>query len=206
MIVIIDYGMGNVGSIMNMLRKIGADAVISSDPQEIKGADKIILPGVGAFDKAMANLKKLKLIPVLEQTALKDKKPLLGICLGMQLLTKKSEEGAVSGLGFIDAETKRFHFEQENGLKVPHMGWNTVTVKRDDWIFKNCDQFDELRFYFVHSYHAVCANEANVLVETFYGYSFASAIQKGNIVGVQFHPEKSHKFGIYLMSNFAFGD
>jgi len=204
LIVIVDYGMGNVGSIMNMLRKIGADAVISSDSEQIKAANKLILPGVGAFDKAVANMEKLNIIPALEQCALRDKKPLLGICLGMQLLTKRSEEGFASGLGFIDAEAKRFHFGNKKELKVPHMGWNTITVNRDHWLFKDPNQFEELRFYFVHSYHAVCLNESNILAETMYGYNFVSAIQEDNIVGVQFHPEKSHKFGMWLMKNFAF--
>ncbi len=198
MIAIVDYGMGNLGSIQNMLKRIGAQATITKDPAKIGAADKIILPGVGAFDSAMENLNKLGLTPVLNDLVLEKKKPVLGICLGMQLMTKRSDEGHTPGLGWLDAETVRF----ENGpLRVPHMGWNTVDVKRADPLFK--DMYEEPRFYFVHSYYVKCADESDILTSTRYGIDFCSSFARGNIRGVQYHPEKSHKFGMLLLKNFA---
>lgn len=198
MIAIVDYGMGNLGSIQNMLKRIGAQATITKDPAKIGAADKIILPGVGAFDSAMENLNKLGLTPVLNDLVLEKKKPVLGICLGMQLMTKRSDEGHTPGLGWLDAETVRF----ENGpLRVPHMGWNTVDVKRVDPLFK--DMYEEPRFYFVHSYYVKCADESDILTSTRYGIDFCSSFARGNIRGVQYHPEKSHKFGMLLLKNFA---
>jgi imidazole glycerol-phosphate synthase subunit HisH len=202
MIVIVDYGMGNLGSIANMLKKIGAPAVISSDPEIIEQADKLILPGVGAFDYGMRNLNERGLIPVLNEQVLAHKKPVLGLCLGMQLLTKHSEEGGLPGLGWLDAETVRFKFDVANAvLKIPHMGWNSVQVGQPHFLFANAGT--EPRFYFVHSYHVVCADERAVIGKTQYGYDFASVVAKDNIAGVQFHPEKSHAFGMNLLKNFA---
>ncbi|HUW42814.1 MAG TPA: imidazole glycerol phosphate synthase subunit HisH [Thermoplasmata archaeon] len=198
MIAIVDYGMGNLGSIQNMLKKIGAKVTITRDPATIGAADKIILPGVGAFDTAMENLNKLGLAPLLNDLALEKHRPILGICLGMQLMTKRSDEGALPGLGWVDAETVRF----ENGsLRVPHMGWNTVDIKREDPLFKG--MYEEPRFYFVHSYFVKCAEDSDVLTSTRYGIDFCSSFVKGNIRGVQYHPEKSHKFGMLLLKNFA---
>lgn len=197
MIAIIDYKTGNVGSILNMIRKIGKEAVITSDPVEIEKADKIILPGVGSFDTGMRNLEELGLIGVLNKKVIEEKTPLLGICLGAQLLFERSEEGVLPGLGWIDGEVRKFRFK-DNALKVPHMGWNTIAIKKDDCLFNGAE--GELRFYFVHSYHFVCSD--NVLAITDYGYEFPSVVRKGNIVGVQFHPEKSHKFGMQLLKNF----
>lgn len=202
MIVIVDYGMGNLGSIQNMLKRVGADALISSDISEIENADKLILPGVGSFDTAMKNLNNLGLAHILNKKVIKDKTPVLGICLGIQLFTKRSEEGNLQGLGWIDAETIRFRFDNnQTNLKIPHMRWNTVKIRQESSLFK--DMYKDARFYFVHSYHVVCNNEHDILSTTCHGYDFASAIQKENIIGVQFHPEKSHKFGMKILQNFT---
>jgi len=202
MIVVVDYGLGNLGSIANMLKKIGAHAVVSSDPAVVEKADKLILPGVGAFDAGMKNLETRGLIPLLNYRVLEQKTPILGVCLGMQLLCKRSEEGQLPGLGWLDAEVIRFKFDGNiANLKIPHMGWNTLTVRQPYPLFADLEA--ENRFYFVHSYHVVCADRGNVLAQTNYGFDFASAVVKDNIMGVQFHPEKSHKFGMRLYKNFA---
>lgn len=201
MITIIDYGMGNTGSIVNMLKKIGIKSQITSDPEEIAKARKIILPGVGHFDRAMKRIGQFGLREILDQKALQEKVPFLGICLGMQLLTKSSEEGQCVGLGWIPAKTVRFRFSKESILKIPHMGWNLVHIATPSPLTDNFEQ--EHRFYFVHSYHAKVENEKYSILKTEHGYSFDSAIQNDNIFGVQFHPEKSHRFGIRLLENFA---
>jgi imidazole glycerol-phosphate synthase subunit HisH len=201
MITIIDYGMGNTGSIVNMLKKIGINSQITSDPEEIAKAHKIILPGVGHFDRAMERIGQSGMREILDQKALKEKVPFLGICLGMQLLTKSSEEGQCVGLGWIPAKTVRFHFSEESTLKIPHMGWNRV--QRSTLSLLTDDFESEHRFYFVHSYHIQVENEKYSILKTRHGYSFDSAIQNDNIFGVQFHPEKSHRFGMHLLKNFA---
>ncbi len=202
MIVVIDYGVGNLGSIANMLRKIGAKAVVSSEAAVIEQADKLILPGVGAFDNGMRNLKERGLIPLLNAKVLQDKTPILGLCLGMQLLTQRSEEGQLSGLGWLEAETVRFKFDGgHTRLKIPHMAWNTIQVCQSHPILTDMDV--ETRFYFVHSYHVVCSDKSLVLAQTDYGYQFPSVVGRENILGTQFHPEKSHKFGMKLLRNFA---
>ena len=201
-IIIVNYGMGNLGSIHNMLRYIGYEAFISADTDEIMGADKLILSGVGAFDGGVKNLIEGGFLFPLEKKVLDDKIPILGICLGMQLFSKRSEEGMLRGLGWLNAETVRFSFGDNAGnLKIPHMGWNTVTIEKNDPLFNRMP--GDFRFYFVHSFHLLCANEEDVLGRTFHGYKFASAITKGNIYGVQFHPEKSHRFGMQILRNFA---
>jgi glutamine amidotransferase len=201
MLVIVDYGVGNVGSIKNMLRKAGVDAVVTCDLDQIAEAKRLVLPGVGAFDHAMDRLRALELIPLLNKKALEDRTPILGICLGMQLLTKRSEEGITPGLGWINAETRRFNFNQSKAaLRVPHMGWNTVEAQGSATILTNT--VNE-RFYFVHSYHVICADDSDVMALTEYGYPFASAVRRDNIMGVQFHPEKSHRYGLALMKRFA---
>jgi glutamine amidotransferase len=192
--------MGNLGSISNMLKHIGAKSTITSDPAAIESAEKIILPGVGHFDKAMYNLKQLELVDVLRKKVLKDCVPVMGICLGMQLLCTSSEEGGMDGLGFIDASVKRFSFSKDNGLKIPHMGWNLVKVEKLSPLMAGTRQ--DSRFYFVHSYHAVCNDPKDVLSSTQYGYRFTSSVERNNIIGVQFHPEKSHSFGMQLLKNF----
>ena len=201
MIVIVDYGMGNLGSIGNMLKKIGAEACISADAHTISKADKLILPGVGAFDNGMLQLNRLGIIGALKTKVHGNKTPIMGICLGMQLMTQRSDEGSESGLGYIDAEVNKFKFNQQaNELKIPHMGWNTIRIQRHCDLFTDMPQ--ESRFYFVHSYHVNCRNADDILAVTHYGIDFTSAFQKDNIIGVQFHPEKSHKFGMMLLKNF----
>ncbi|OGC08494.1 imidazole glycerol phosphate synthase, glutamine amidotransferase subunit [candidate division WOR-1 bacterium RIFOXYA2_FULL_36_21] len=202
MIVIIDYGMGNLGSILNMLKKIGVEAQISSDLSVIAKASKFIFPGVGSFDNGMRKIKQLGLIEILEEKVLKEKSPILGICLGMQLFTKKSEEGELPGLGWIDAETVRFNLkDHDQNLKIPHMGWNQIVPQKKSLLFS--EMFSDPKFYFVHSYHLICNDISAELTKTFYGYDFVSSVQKENIYGVQFHPEKSHKFGMKLLRNFV---
>lgn len=199
MLVIINYNMGNINSISNMIKKIGYNYKISSSIEEINKADKLILPGVGAFDRGMANLKELNLIDIIKEKVLIKSTPILGICLGMQLMTNKSEEGESSGLGFVNADTKKFQLE--DFYKVPHMGWNTIKIMKESSIF-NCMNDQENRFYFVHSYFTYCKNESDILCTTEYGGLFTSAFEHMNIIGTQFHPEKSHKFGMQLLKNY----
>lgn len=200
-ITIIDYGLGNIGSIQNMFRKVEAETVVASDPEQILQAKKLLLPGVGHFDRAIERIHSSNLLPALEEKVLKQKVPILGICLGMQLLTKRSEEGKLDGLGWIPAYTKKFRLEGNSRMKIPHMGWNKVHC---DNASKLTEDFDsEYRFYFVHSYHAVVDEPKYSLLSTEYGYSFSSGIFKDNIYGVQFHPEKSHRFGKALFRQFA---
>ena len=200
MIVIVDYKMGNLGSVSNIIKKIGHTSIVSSDIEVISQATKIILPGVGSFEKAMSNLKELGLVNVLNEKVIQQKTPTLGICLGMQLLTNSSEEGNVQGLGWIDANTVKFQLSEFPELKIPHMGWNEVDFPQAHYL---CENYHEKpRFYFVHSYHVVCENDENKLMTTKHGIEFTSAIVKENIMGVQFHPEKSHKFGMNLFKNF----
>ena len=202
MIVIVDYGLGNLGSILNMLRKLGVESIISSAPDDIVRAQRLILPGVGAFDTGMINLRTRGLEEVLSEKVIQNKAPCLGICLGMQLLMGSSEEGQEPGLGWIAGHTRKFSFEQrEPARKVPHMGWNAVQVKQPNPLFLGLD--GEARFYFVHSYHAICEDASDISATTNYGYDFACAVQKGNVLGVQFHPEKSHRFGMRLLNNFV---
>ena len=197
MIVIVDYGLGNLGSIQNMIKKIGYDSIISRNKEEISKATKLILPGVGSFNKGMDQLNKSGLTELLDILVLKNKTPVLGICLGMQLMTKKSEEGGGKGLGWIDAEVVSFSFK--NSMKVPHMGWNYVLTRKDVDLFESKSND---RFYFVHSYYVICKNNEDILTTTNYGIDFTSSFQKGNIMGIQCHPEKSHKFGINFLRNF----
>lgn len=165
----------------------------------IKNADKIILPGVGAFDTGMKNLLRLGLISVIEEKVLKEKTPILGICLGMQLMTIKSEEGQMKGLGLINAVTKRFNLSE--GYRVPHMGWNTVSIQKKSKLFLGMEN-QENRFYFVHSYYVECFDKEDILTLTNYGISFVSSFERDNSLGLQFHPKKSHKFGMRLFKNF----
>lgn len=198
MIVVIDYGMGNLGSIANMIKKVGHKCIITSDLEEIKKATKLILPGVGSFDNGMKNLQERGMVEILNQKVLVEKTPILGICLGMQLMTKSSEEGSLSGLRWVDAQTKRF---VSDTLKIPHMGWNIIKHQKNSQLFDEMER--EKRFYFVHSYCVSCNQEADILTNTNYIQDFVSSFEKENIVGVQFHPEKSHKFGMNLIKNFV---
>lgn len=200
MIVIIDYGMGNVGSILNMLKRIRVEAKISSDKKDIESAEKLILPGVGAFDTGMRNITKFHLRDILDQRVLVDKIPVLGVCLGMQLLTKKSEEGQLPGLGWLDGQTVKFRFPDQK-LRIPHMGWNTIKQVKKSGLVVGLAK--DTRFYFVHSYFIQCNEPTDIVATTPYGDNFASIVEHGNIYGVQFHPEKSHKFGMKLYQNFS---
>jgi len=200
MTIIINYNLGNPKSIQNMLAYLGIESRISANHEDIASADRLILPGVGHFQRGMEQLEQLGLIDVLMKEVLENKKPILGICLGMQLLTKHSEEGNLAGLGFIDAQTKKFELKDVT-LKVPHMGWNTVEFKKDSPM--NTGVSTNPRYYFVHSYFVDCANQDDILCATQYGKEFVSGFQYQNIFGLQFHPEKSQKFGMELLVNFC---
>jgi glutamine amidotransferase len=201
MVTIVDYKTGNLGSIQNILKRIGEESIITSVKDEIASAKKLILPGVGAFDTGMANLKDLDLVDILNQKVLVEKTPVLGICLGMQLLSNTSEEGVLPGLGWINGEARRFKFADTREYKIPHMGWNYVRQLKPGNLFKELS--DDARFYFVHSFYFKANEESDILTSTTYESEFTSSVEKGNILGVQFHPEKSHKFGMRLLKNFV---
>jgi glutamine amidotransferase len=203
MTTIIDYGMGNLGSVKNMLKKIGEVSLVSSKKEDIQSATKILLPGVGSFDNAMQNLKELDLTALIQEKVLSEKTPIMGICLGMQLLTKGSQEGELEGFGFIDAYAKKFDFQNiEENLPIPHMGWNRVDVQKESKLYKD-NNHKNRRFYFIHSYAVACKNTEDILTTTKYGYDFVSGFEKDNIIGCQFHPEKSHRYGMALLKNFV---
>lgn len=199
MIVIIDYGMGNLGSIVNMFKRLNIKSVVSSDFNLIDSADKLLLPGVGSFDKAVEKINELNLRDFLNFQVLDKKKPILGICLGMQLLTRGSQEGTLQGLNWIPADTIKF--DASLGIRVPHMGWNYVQIVNTSPLANNLGP--DSKFYFVHSYHVSVDHESNSIMKCTYGTTFDAAIQKENIFGAQFHPEKSHRFGMQLLKNFA---
>jgi glutamine amidotransferase len=202
MITIIDYNTGNLGSIQNMLAYLGLESQITDDIGLIQDAKKLILPGVGHFDYGMQQLRKSGLIEVLTKKVIEDKTPILGICLGVQLLAECSEEGTEKGLGWIKGKTVSFDKTKLNSnQKIPNMGWADVTDYNQSKLFENMP--DDPRFYFVHSYHLQLDDPANCLVTSNYGYEFAAGIEHENILGVQFHPEKSHKYGMKLLENFA---
>ena len=199
-ITIVDSGVNNVGSIQNMLKKVGARSVVATTREEVLRADKLILPGIGAFDAGMSALARAGLIDALNEKALEQKTPVLGLCLGMQLMTRGSEEGSLPGLGWLNADTVKF--DAGSGLKVPHMGWNLVAPAKASPIVSGYPS--NARFYFVHSYYVRCADPADPLLTTSYGpVSFDAGFQHDNLFGVQFHPEKSHRFGMWLLKNFA---
>lgn len=200
-IVIIDYGMGNLRSVQKKFNKVGFEAEISNDPSVIASATKLVLPGVGHFSHGVKKLKELGIWDVLNELVLEKKTPILGICLGMQLMAKHSHEGHVEGLGWFDAEVVKFQVEDQLKYKVPHMGWNNTFTKKENILYSNLN--NESMFYFVHSYYMECKNDADVLATTVYEDQFVSAIQKENIYGTQFHPEKSHDDGDRMIKNFV---
>jgi imidazole glycerol-phosphate synthase subunit HisH len=200
-IVIVDYHTGNLNSIKRTLDRIGCQSVISSQSKDIIQADKIILPGVGHFAKAMSNLNELGLHDALHEAVLIKQKPVLGICLGMELMGLTSEEGEPQGLQWLDAEAVRFRFEVTTTWhKVPHMGWNRIQIKKASVLMKGVEDLSE--FYFAHSYHLNINNRSDLLTETEYGISFPSSVERNNIFGVQYHPEKSHRAGVQVLKNF----
>ncbi|MFN7013903.1 MAG: imidazole glycerol phosphate synthase subunit HisH [Bacteroidia bacterium] len=201
MTTIIDYGCGNLGSIQNMIKKIGGVSKISSNPEEISNAEKLILPGVGAFDTGIKNLHEKGIWEVLNRKVLDEKIPILGICLGMQLMTNSSEEGVLKGLSWVDAVTQKFNFENvDQKRKIPNMGWNYIQIKKSSKLFSN--MYENPKFYFVHSYYVKCHNAQDILSTAEYSFNYDCAFEKENIFGVQFHPEKSHKYGMKLLENF----
>ena len=200
MIYIVNYGLGNLNSIKNIISKIGGESKIIDDVSELKDAKKLILPGIGAFDHGMKFLNEKGWIGALNEAVLERKVPVLGICLGMQLMCKGSEEGVLPGLGWFDADVKRFRIPAGSPNKIPHMGWNAIHVKKQNGILE--DKAEEQRFYFVHSYHVVCNNPADVLATANHDYEFTACISHDNIYATQFHPEKSHRFGMDLLKHF----
>lgn len=205
MIGVIDLGIGNVKSIINMLGFLGVDARACNCADSINAADRLILPGVGHFDFAMARLDRLGLISILNKRVRLDARPILGICLGMQLLTRRSEEGDCPGLGWIDAETVAFDRSRMTpSLPLPHMSWTQARVLKRNPLLSSSEI--EAKFYHAHSYHLSCDADHIVIVDAEYGYRFPAAIQNGNILGVQFHPEKSHRYGLNLLKNFSAWD
>lgn len=200
MIGVVNYGMGNIGSIVNILNRVTPHVSIINSPDEIKMVDRLILPGVGAFDNAMHKLMSGGWADMLSSHA-EQGKPVLGICLGMQIMTESSEEGTMEGLGWIKGRAVAFDPNRMNGRhRIPHMGWNIAVVRKGNVLFDPAEL--EERFYFLHSYHVICDDEKDVLTTTEHGYPFISTFQKDNIIGVQFHPEKSHRFGLEFFRHF----
>lgn len=201
MIDVLDYGLGNIGSVIRMIEKVGGLAKRISTPDEILRADKLILPGVGSFDRGMSQILERGLLQPLRERVVKQSTPIMGICLGMQLLCAGSEEGALPGLGFVGADVRKFQALPGQNLKIPHMGWNTVRVTRSNPLIESAGE--EQRFYFVHSYRVVPNSSDLAIAMAIHGVEFCAAFQSGNIFGVQFHPEKSHRFGMALMKRFV---
>lgn len=200
MIAIIDYDVGNVGAVANMLRRLGVECEITAEPEKVASAAKIILPGNGAFDTCMRNLRASGLVPLIERRVLEEGVPLLGICVGAQMLGRGSEEGSEPGLGWLDLDVRRFPALPE--LRVPHMGWTNVQVlSSGNRLVRDLEP--DARYYFVHSYYIHPGKDCEVVLTAKYGVDFAAAVAKGSVSGVQFHPEKSHRFGKRLLGNFA---
>jgi len=195
---LIDYGLGNLGSVANMLKRVGAESRRVRTPEDVLGSESLLLPGIGAFDMGVKLLEERGLTPAIKEFA-KSGKPILGICLGMQILMDSSEEGQAAGLGLIAGRSVRF--SEDTGIRVPHMGWNHAEPVRQDSLVADLPK--DSRFYFVHSYRVVPKNDEDVLAITQYGVAFASMIRSGNVMGAQYHPEKSHAFGMRVLSNFA---
>lgn len=201
MITIVNYGVGNLASVKNMLKKAGFESELATDPESIEKASKIILPGIGAFDHCMIEFNKSGLRDVVTKKVMQDKTPLLGICVGLQMLMEDSEEGKEPGLGWIAGKTIKFKKEKLGDLKIPHMGWTNVQVAKNTMLTEGLG--DQPRFYFVHSYHVEPDDPSDTLLTAVYGYEFTAAVNRNNIYGAQFHPEKSHKYGMTVLGNFA---
>ena len=201
MIAIVNYGSGNIQAIGNIYSRLGIQFMVATTPAELSTAERIILPGVGAFDQAMNELEKSGLRRALDQAVLVDRKPILGICVGMQLLARRSEEGQLTGLGWVPGVVKKFSSSGHQAISLPHMGWNTVEPVRPSPLFDSAEL--EIGYYFLHSYYFSCDQAEDQLGMTTYGIRYASAVHRNNIYGVQFHPEKSHQAGIQLLKNFA---
>lgn len=201
MIVVIDYGMGNSGSVVNMFRRIGEEVLLSSDLEQIARAKKLVLPGVGSFDNGMGNLKQYGLLDVLNEKVLQQRTPILGICLGIQLFMEGSDEGELPGLGWIKGRAHRFDPDKLDDLRIPHMGWNGLDVAKSHPLVADLEP--DARFYFVHTYYVCCIDPVDVLTTTTYGIDFVSSVARGNIIGAQFHPEKSLRWGMNIFKRFA---
>lgn len=205
MIAIVNYGSGNIQAIADIYGRLRIPHVIASHPEDLEAADRLLLPGVGAFDQAMNELERSGMRAALDQAVLGQRKPVLGICVGMQLLAQRSDEGSAAGLGWIEGTVLRFdHAAFHQATHLPHMGWNTVTPLRPDPLFAEVDL--STGYYFLHSYYFQCASPADSLAETDYGLRFTSVVRKGHVCGVQFHPEKSHHAGVQMLHNFATAD
>jgi len=202
LIAIVNYGLGNIQALVNIYRRLNIPVAIADRADELRGADKIILPGVGAFDWAMTLLNESGMRKAIDEFVIEKRKPVLGICVGMQMMAQRSDEGILDGLGWIDAEVRRFDqsFFKEK-MQLPHMGWNDVVPKKVDGLFRELE--NGARFYFLHSYYVLPSNPEWVLAVTNYDAPFASSVCAANVYGVQFHPEKSHQWGIQLLKNFA---
>jgi len=201
LIIVVEYGVGNIGALLNMFDYLGIEAQASSDPRIIASARKLILPGVGAFDKAMSNLRSHELVRPLNDAVQEREVPVLGICLGMHLMARQSEEGSELGLGWVDADVIRIEVPDSSGLKVPHVGWTTIEVSRETHLFDLSEL--QARFYFAHSYFLKCDAREDVAANIDYGGQLCCAVHAGNVYGVQFHPEKSHRFGMQLLEAFS---
>ncbi len=201
MITIIDYGLGNIRAFYTVFEQLKMKVKIASTPDALKEATKLILPGVGAFDYAMQKLNESGMRELVEEKVLVQKMPVLGVCVGMQMLANSSDEGVLPGLGWIDGRVKRFEPSTSPQIQLPHMGWNTILPQNNSPLLKGIAP--DSRFYFLHSYYFENSTTAHRIAETIYGVSFCSAVQHENIFGVQFHPEKSHSNGVQLLRNFA---
>ncbi len=199
-VTLVGYGLGNIQAFANIYHRLNIGVVIATKAEQLQGAEKLILPGVGAFDWAMSRLTESGMRARLDELVLQQKSPVLGVCVGMQMMANQSDEGQLAGLGWIEAEVVRFQAEQISSAPLPHMGWNDVKFSRDNALSKG---IENPRFYFLHSYHFIAHQHSQILATTDYGSSFTSIVSKENICGVQFHPEKSHSWGIQLLKNFA---
>jgi len=202
MITIIDYGSGNIRAVANIYERLKIPYKIAKSPEEVIGATKLFLPGVGAFDETISKLDEIGFRDVLDKEVLENKIPIIGICVGMQILSETSEEGILNGLGYIKGHVKKLDVSKLNSKpKLPHLGWNSIEINRNHDILNNIDP--QKGFYFLHTYYFECSDNNDVLTTTQYGNSFSSAVNRNNVYGFQFHPEKSHSNGVNLLYNFA---